>query len=302
MPIELDVQFRLVDEDPACALESNRTPGSDRRHRRTPGGHASQQRGAVPAQLLMGHQTRAPRGRGTFDARSGASAWKRIISLLSAPSRPRTPTALATNMLSERRMCCPLSHTSATVARPSKWRRSYECGSAVVNRHSVPPVVRVEVSWPIETPHPGCPERRSHRHRPRTRHPLRSKRLEVFRALRAARRRAAASLQAPFNASDPSRPIGAGDTSIPAVFDQPAYLEVSVAIVSSQAVAIASSMGVASSGLRVATARAVLNCSALAVGGNQLAGLCRAREPGFPGGFEPAQVGTRELERGAALA
>ena len=69
------------------------------------------------------------------------------------------------------------------------------------------------------------------------------------------------------------------------------YLEVSVAIVSSQAVAIASSMGVASSGRRVHGTRR-LELQRLGGGGNRLQRLCRALEPAFPAGFEPAQVGT----------
>ena len=49
------------------------------------------------------------------------SAWKRMNELVvGSENAAHVNRRSLTNMLSERRMCVPLSHTSATVARPSK--------------------------------------------------------------------------------------------------------------------------------------------------------------------------------------
>ena len=74
----------------------------------------------------------------------------------------------------------------------------------VVNRHSVPPVVRVEVSRPIESPHPrrprGAPPRTGIG---RARHPIRSERRRGRPGAARGSRAPPRACQAPFNASDP---------------------------------------------------------------------------------------------------
>ena len=73
-----------------------------------------------PAQLLALDQARlAERGRGLRVEAAVSSEEKRMASSLCAAISELTSSSCARNMFSDRRMCTPLSQTSAIVASPS---------------------------------------------------------------------------------------------------------------------------------------------------------------------------------------
>ena len=113
-------RLRSIDPQRPGRFDQDRAPRPHRRHRRTPRGHAAQQRRPIPAQRLVGDEPRAPLGAGT-----SASEQRRQRVEAAGRARCSAPRRRRRRRCAPRTCCrsggcgAPFSQTSATVARPS---------------------------------------------------------------------------------------------------------------------------------------------------------------------------------------